>query len=246
MDSEQGEGLVKKLHVPGLMDPAARAAGMWQRNDDAGAAFELHLMLAADDIAQCLDADKPLDRQSTNRNDQPGTNDPQLLIQPITAPRTLSRRRHAVSSAARMWTGIAAGDGGYIEEATCAVFIEAGELKPLEQCDSSATSEWTSAAALGLSRRLTHEHRTRSTRKRNDRHYVGRVGTPSTGGESRPMRIEGAGELARAGCGGHLVHYTAPRGACRSALNRYSGRTTPRSVMIAEMRAAGVTSKAGL
>lgn len=153
-------------------------------------------MLAADNIAQCLDADKPLDRQSTNRNDQLGTNDPQLIVQPVTAPRTLGRRWHPVPSAAGMWTRIAAGDGGYIEEAARAVFIETGELKPLEQRGSSAAGKWTPAAPLRLPGRLTDKHRARSTGERDDRHDVGRVRTPSTRGESLPMGVEGAGERA--------------------------------------------------
>ena len=229
-----------------LVNPAARTTRVWQWNDDTRTAFVLHDVLATDRVAQWLDADKPLDRQLPDGNDQPGPNDAELAREPMAASRALRRRRDTVPSTGGVRARIAACHGRYIEEAASGIFVETSAREPLEQCGSRAAGKGSATAALGLSGRLPNEHRPGSAREGDNREDIGRVRTPPACRELFPMRVECVRELAWSEGPGHAPYYTDVADACRSAEKSYAGRNTPRSVMIAEMSAAGVTSNAGL
>jgi hypothetical protein len=137
---------------------------MWNRNYGAKPAIMLHRVFPTDDITQGLYADEALDRQLADRHDQLRSNDPQLTLQPVSAPRALGRRRNAISPAGGMRSRITARYRRYIEEAARSVFIEPRFGEPLEERAPRPAGKWTPASALRLPGRLANQHRPRRPR----------------------------------------------------------------------------------
>lgn len=187
MRRKKVQGIVKQFHVVSLVNPAAGSTRVRQGNDDAPAARVLDPVLASHDIAQRLNAKKSLDCESADRNDERRTNNAELVIQPIAAPRTLGGGRHAITSPTGMRAGVAPRHCGYIEVSPGGDFVETSLVQPLEQRRPSPAGKGTSAATLRLTRRLANEHRVWRAGERNNRDDVRRMRTSTTCGEAFPM-----------------------------------------------------------
>src|SRR5687768_17517648 len=143
---------------------------------------------------------------------------------------------------------IAARDRRDVDDVARGGLVEPGPLEPAEQGAAGTAGERLAAHRLGLPGRLPDEHGARRAGAGDDGQDRRVVAAATTRGESRTVRVERLGERregTRAGAG-HLLLYTADGTACPAPSKRYGGRTTPRSVMNAVTRSAGVTSNAGL
>src|SRR5437016_1992773 len=111
MARDQRERAAEQLRVIGLVNPATRTRWMRQRDGDRAATRMLDLVLPADHLFERIRAEELVDRETTHRNQQRWSNDPELRSQPIRTVRALHGTRHPISSAALTWPGIAARDG---------------------------------------------------------------------------------------------------------------------------------------
>ena len=177
-----------KPRVIAFVDPTARAGRMRQRDRKRAAAGVRHLMFATNELIERKVREKPRDRQPSNGNEKLGANQRKLGVEPRRARRLLGRGRHAISAAARAWTGITSRDRGDVDAIPRGCFVDAGALEPPKERVSCASRERSSAFSFNLARCLSDEHRLGRHGARYDRHYAGRMPAFPAAGK-RPDRV---------------------------------------------------------
>ena len=145
-----------------LVDPTAGTAGMRQRNRNYLGAGALDLVLASNQVLERQAWEEAFDGETPHRDEQPGPDESQLVLEPVGAVGAFRRRRHAITPTARTWTRITPGYCRDIDPFTRRRFVEANSLEPAEERLPGPARECATAGTLDLSWRLTHEHHTRA------------------------------------------------------------------------------------
>lgn len=173
-----------------LVNPAARAARVRERDDEGSPSDVLDHVLAPDDLAQGKRSEESIDRQAAHGNDESRAEKPKLVVEPARAPGPLRGRRDAIAPAGGMRPGIAPGDRADVEPGSCRVFADARAREPAKQRLPCPSGERLAAMHLGLPRGLAHEKCPRRARERRDRHDA-RCGPAATAGRKPgAVRVE--------------------------------------------------------
>src|SRR4051812_4684356 len=163
---------------------------MGKRNRDRSARAVPDDVLAADQFVEGQRGEKARDGKASDGNEQPWTNERQLGVQPFCTVGLLYGAGNEITASARAWPGKAARDRGDVDAVSRPLLIETGTFEPAEERLPRATGKWLSSFALDLARCLSHEHRARATRERDDGPHRFRVATATTRGERRAMLVE--------------------------------------------------------
>src|SRR5688572_32315839 len=155
--------------MPGLVDPAARARRVRQRDGDGLPARVLDGNRAADDLVESDRSEESLDRQATDRNEQRRPQRTKLPVEPVGAEIPLATRGDPIAAPARARARVAARDRGNVERVPRPGLVEPGALEPAKERLPGPAGERTLVDGLGLSRSLPDEHRTGRCGTRNDR-----------------------------------------------------------------------------
>ena len=175
----------------GLMDPAACAARVWQRDGDHLRVSALDAVLAADEILEGQSRQEAFDGESPDGDEEPRPEQPELVVQPAGTGSALRGRRHAVATATWTRTGITTRDRRDVDPLARRGLVEADSLEPAEERFAGPAGECPAAGTLDLSRRLAHEYDARSARERDNGSHVPAVPAALAGGQSPAVRLEG-------------------------------------------------------
>src|SRR5687768_10859088 len=176
--------------MPILMNPAARAGWMRQRNHQRFSADVLDHPPGPNELRERQRREKPLDRQPPNRNQQVGRNYPELVVEPVRATRLLDTSGNAISSAARMRAGIAARDGRDVNLFARRRLVDPGAREPAKQGFSRTPGKRSPAVRFDLPGRLTDQHDARTDGARYDGPDPRPERAALTSGESGFMAFE--------------------------------------------------------
>src|SRR5256714_2435249 len=154
--------------VVALVNPAARARGMRQRNRHRRPSQVLDLVLAPDELFQRETWQKALDRQSPDGNQHPRTHEPKLIVQPGRAVRALGWRRYAIAAAARTRARITACNRCDVDAPARCFLVQSDLRQPTKKRVASSSGKRATSRALDLSGCLPNEHDLRPARERDD------------------------------------------------------------------------------
>src|SRR5207302_4502493 len=93
--AHQGRSARGQVSVCRVIEPAARARGMWQRNHRRA----VLLVAAADARREAAQSEQTLDRESADRDDQPRAQDRELPLSPEGAQLLFAWGRRSVAPA---------------------------------------------------------------------------------------------------------------------------------------------------
>ena len=160
--AEYPERSLEQRAIVRLIEPARRAAGMRQRDQDP-LAVALH---RPDHVTERNLADKSLDRELTHEENDPRADKGDLSVEPRRAVRDLGRARLAIASPARGLAGKALRDRCAIRKM---LFIDPCAREPASQLRARATGERQTRRELDRAGRLADDHHAIGRMARDDR-----------------------------------------------------------------------------
>jgi hypothetical protein len=189
--TDQTESLVDEFAVVVLVHPAAGTRRVRKWNNLRLPAGVHHGPLRTDKYREWVRGQESLDSEPSDRNDELGTDDPQLLVKPVRTLVLFHSTGHAVSAAARVWSRIAARDGRYVDRASCAYLVDSCLLEPAKKRFPRSTGERTTTVRFDFAGRLTDEHNARACGFGNDWAYARSELATLAGGERGAVLVEG-------------------------------------------------------
>src|SRR5688500_5121563 len=194
--------------VRDVVQPAARAGGMGQRDHDrAGRVIAL-----ADRVRQRLDAEQLAECKPADRDDQVWAEQLELPVAPEPAKLLLARRRRAVAAARGGAAGIAARHRRAVE---ALVELVALESKPAPQRRARAAAPGQALLALDDSRCLAEQVRALSAARRPHRPGLEREAGLDAGTADRRVALERGERAVRALADAHARTTTNQRPSWR-------------------------------
>lgn len=180
---DQRDRLFQELRVIVLMNPAARARRVRQRNHQRTTLQGRRHMLPADQLIEWSSREKARERESSDRNDDLRPDDGQLTVEPAGTRSLFVERRDTIAAPARAGAGIAPGHGGDVDARACRLLVDAGFRQPSEERTAGPSGEWLTPDRLDFTGRLPDDHHARRNRQRLNRNDVRVQRASPAGGE---------------------------------------------------------------